>query len=738
MSNQVKQSRVLVLQRTALSSAIGRLLIGAMAVAVAPTVAHAQTADASQNTATSSKVDTQTLPAVSVKASALPGELPRAYAGGQVATGGSLGILGTTKVMDTPFSVTNYTEDMIRDTQARTIADIVINNASVRTEQSSGGFGDAFQIRGFDVAANDVALNGLYGMVSAARMPVNLLSRIEVLQGPGSLMYGMGPSGSVGGAINIVTKRADDVPLTRITALYQTKGQFGTEVDVGRRFGSEGQWGIRVNGAYKDGQTGIAHGNQSQGDGAVALDYRGQKLRWSLDAYNSSENSDQYRAQIGFGLATELPTSPSAYSNLYPGNKLKLRDTAVTTRVEYDINRYVTLYGAVGEHYGTSDQNFPYTPGVNNAGNFDVYNGYYDAYNRTRSVDAGARFHFNTFGVKHTLVAGVTSLNQEQGYFYALSDTTAASSIYNPAALPTMTVSRDAPQRSAHLRLFSEQLIDTVSLWDDRLLITGGFRHQTIGSDSYDTTTGERTSSYSQGSISPLAGIVFKPLSYVSVYGNFTSGLTDGGVAPVGTTNAGQAFAPYKSNQYEAGVKADWGRVMTTVSLFQITQPNYASPLNADNVTTTYRQEGNKRVRGLELSAVGEAFRNLRLMASATFYNAKLNDTGSAYGDHATNVPSFTFNLGADYDLPWVPGLSVNARVIHNGAQYYDGAAEFRIPSWTRYDVGARYRTQIARKNVVFRANVENLFGSRYWLQQGTYLTTAAPRTLFLSAQVDF
>lgn len=327
----------------------------------------------------------------------------------------------------------------------------------MRTEQSGGGFGDVFQIRGFDVSASDVALNGLYGMVSAARMPVNLLERIEVLQGPGSLMYGMGPSGSIGGAINIVIKRADDKPLTRLTALYQSKGQFGMAADVGRRFGDEGQWGIRVNGMYRDGRTGIAHGNQSQGDGAIALDYRGERLRWSLDAYNSSENTDEFRSQIGFGPATALPAAPSAYSNLYPGSKLKLRDSAVTTRVEYDVNRYVTLHGAAGEHYGTSKQLFPYSPGVDNAGDFSVYHGYYDAYNRSRSADLGARFHFDTLGIRHTLVAGLTSLNQEQGYFYALSGTAAASSLSHPAPLLAMTIPRGDAQRSGHVRLFSEQ-----------------------------------------------------------------------------------------------------------------------------------------------------------------------------------------------------------------------------------------------------------------------------------------
>ena len=737
-------------RRNAVSWTVERLLMGLMATAIAPSVACAQSTAADRSSALAvatddgqaagTKTDTQqqagVLPTVSVKATAMPGELPAAYAGGEVARGGSIGVLGTANVMDQPFNTTNYTEQMMQDTQARTLADVVVNNASVRAEQSSGGFGDVFEIRGFDVQATDVALNGLYGMVSASRMPVNLMERVEVLQGPGSLMYGMGPSGSIGGAINIVTKRADDDPLTRLTALYQSKGQFGVQADVGRRFGSDGQWGIRVNGQYKDGQTGIAHGNQSQGNGAVALDYRGEKLRWSFDAYNISENTDEFRPQIGLGTATAVPAAPSSWTNFYPGSKLRLRDSAVTTRLEYDVNRYLTVYGAAGEHYGTSQQNFPWASGMTAAGDFNVMNGYYDAYNRTRTVDAGVRLHFDTFGVKHTLVAGATSLNEEQGYFYALSDSSVASNLYNPTPLPAMTTPRGDAERSNHTRLDSQQLIDTMSFWNDRLLLTGGFRRQVIGVDDYDTTTGERTDSYVKQAVTPLAGIVFKPWSNISVYGNFTSGLTNGSTAPVGTVNAGQAFAPYKSNQYEAGVKADWGRVMTSVSVFQLSQPNGVT----NPVTNVYGYDGTTRVRGLELAAYGEAFRHLRLMASATFYDAKLRNTagGATDGNEPVGVPNFAFNLGADYDLPWVQGLSVNARVIHTGAQYYDAANTLRLPSWTRYDVGARYSTRIAQKDVVFRANVENLFGSRYWIQQGTYLTTSAPRTVLLSAQIDF
>ncbi|MFX4377138.1 TonB-dependent receptor plug domain-containing protein, partial [Acinetobacter baumannii] len=96
----------------------------------------------------------------------------------------------------------------IEDVQARSIGDVIANDASVRNTNGNGGFGDSYQIRGFTMSANDVAFNGLYGMVPLTRMPISMVERIEVLKGPGTLMYGMGPAGGVGGAVNLIPKRA--------------------------------------------------------------------------------------------------------------------------------------------------------------------------------------------------------------------------------------------------------------------------------------------------------------------------------------------------------------------------------------------------------------------------------------------------------------------------------------------------------------------------------------------------
>jgi iron complex outermembrane receptor protein len=675
------------------------------------------------------------LPTVTVQAAAGDG-LPVPYAGGQIASGGSLGILGTSDVMDVPFNTTNYTAETLADLQARTLADVVVNESSVRVLTSSGGFGEDFQIRGYTVASGDVGLNGLYGLASASRMPAAIMERVEVLKGPGTLMYGIGPNGSIGGAINIVTKRAADEPLTRLTTTYQSKGQLGSQFDVGRRFGENNEWGIRVNGLYRDGETAIDDSRQQQGLGAVALDYRGQKLRWSLDAYDQREDTDNFRPQIGFqSSVTSLPSPPSGHRNWFPGTQLKLADSTVATRLEYDITDNLTVYAAGGYRYGTADQTFPSGP-ADAQGNFTVTNAYYDSYTRTKTGEIGMRANFDTLGVHHTLTLGATRLDQEAGNAYVTAATTARSNIYHPAALPDITAHRGAPSKASNTELSSLALTDTLSFADDRLLITGGLRRQQVVLDNYSTATGARTSSYDEDAISPLAGIVFKPISNVSLYGNFTSGLTRGGIAPATAANAGQVFAPYKSKQYEAGVKVDWGSVMTSASVFQITRPNSVT----DPDTNIYSFDGEQRNRGLELAAYGEAMPGLRMMASTTFYDAKLTRTagGTNDGNDANGVPRNAFNLGVDWDTPWVQGLSLNARVIHTSSVYYNAANTLKVPAWTRYDIGARYSTKVMGKSVVFRANIENLFNKDYWLVSGSYMTVAAPRTLLLSAQIDF
>lgn len=668
------------------------------------------------------------------------GGLQKTYSGGQFARGGSLGILGITDLMNVPFSTTNYTSELIENQQAQSIADVVMNDASVRTLASRGGYGDDFQIRGFAVGARDVSMNGLFGLFGlapATRIPLEMIERVEVLKGPGSLTNGVGPNGSIGGTINVVTKRAADVPLTRLTTTYMGKAQFGTHLDVGRRFGEDNQWGVRANGVWRNGEGNIDGGRQRLGLGSLGIDYAGNRLRWSLDALTTSGRTTDFRPQIAFrnGI-TQIPAVPDNRSTFYPGADLTDKAKTLMSRLEFDIDGNTTLYGGIGYSDVSTDQNFPtaVTRPVdlrpNTLGNFSVSNGYYDEYNKTTSGEIGLRTRFRTGAVGHSLVVAANRMDRETGYFYRLTTASVASNLYNPAALPPIDFARQDPAKTADLSQYSLAVADTMSFLDDRVLLTLGLRDQTIDQKSVNGST-----PYDASAVTPLVGLVFKPRQNISVYGNYTAGLTAGGIAGPTTANRGEVFAPQKSKQYEVGVKADWGTLTTQAAVYQITRPNSLT----DPATQIYSFGGEQRNRGLELTTYGEIQRGLRAMASASFNDAKLTRTtgGLNQGNDANGVPDHTFNVGLDWDTPWVPGLSLNGRVISTSSLYYDAANLLRMPSWTRVDIGARYATRVAGRPVLLRANLENVANKAYWVTS-TYVTVGAPRTLMLSASISF
>ena len=89
--------------------------------------------------------------------------LPPAYAGGQVAKGAQVGFLGERDFMDTPFNQSTYTSTLIQNQQARSIADVLANDPSVRNAWPAVGYSTALMFRGFSSQQRH-AFGGLYGI----------------------------------------------------------------------------------------------------------------------------------------------------------------------------------------------------------------------------------------------------------------------------------------------------------------------------------------------------------------------------------------------------------------------------------------------------------------------------------------------------------------------------------------------------------------------------------------------
>ncbi|WP_421999588.1 TonB-dependent siderophore receptor [Reyranella sp.] len=679
-----------------------------------------------------------------VPAQAMIDNLPPPYAGGQVATGGQLGLLGNRDVMDTPFNQTSYTAKKAQNQQAQSVKDVLIDDPSVRGVWASGnGTRDDLTIRGFRVNSGDYTFGGLYGILPRVTVPAELPERVEVLKGPSAMLNGMAPNGSIGGTVNLVPKRAPDEPLTQLTASYASAAQFGAHADVGRRFGQDKQFGVRFNGVYRGGQTAISGNTDELALASLGVDFRGERVRLSGDFGYQYQKVGWLVAMPIVAAGVPIPGVPTLSNNFgQPWGYYQRADVFGAVRGEIDLFENVTAYAA----YGTIDSRNTYLTGgfptiVNVNGSTtqrpNVENDYYDAW----TGEVGVRALVDTGPIDHELAVSATTYQQAQGYGF-VNGTAFASSIYTPTFVPRPNLGDPPARKSSTGTLSSIAFADTLSAAAKRIQLTVGGRFQGIDAANYNVTSGVQTSNYSQSAFSPSAALVFKPWSNVSIYGNFIQGLQQGTIVGTAFANAGQILPPYKSTQFEVGVKVDWGKFGTTANIFQITQPSTIT----NTATNTLSANGEQRNQGLELNLFGEPAEGVRLLGGIMLINAVLAKTAGGLTDgwRAPGVPGVQLNLGGEWDTPFARGLTLNGRVIYTGVQYVDTTWPRRtIPDWARLDVGARYTLESATsptgQPLIFRFNIDNLLDTNYWATvTNSYLVQGTPRTFRLSLTADF
>jgi iron complex outermembrane receptor protein len=293
------------------------------------------------------------------------------------------------------------------------------------------------------------------------------------------------------------------------------------------------------------------------------------------------------------------------------------------------------------------------------------------------------------------------------------------------------------------MTLNSLAFADTMSVAGKRIQLTLGVRVQQVLSSNYNVTTGARTTFYDQSVWSPAVGVVVKPIEKVSVYFNWIQGLLPGTVVGSTFANAGEILPPFVSTQYEAGIKVDWGRITTTASIFQITQPSTITDVAANRLVLA----GAQRNQGIELNVFGEVMDGVRVLGGAMFLDGRLTSTqgGLTDGWTAPFSPTVQFNLGGEWDVPHLRGLTLDGRVVYTGAQYIDTTLPRRsLPDWTRLDVGARYTLDNARsptgRPAVLRFSVENLLDTNYWATgfAANTLSLGTPRTFRVALTADF
>ncbi|PYY87136.1 TonB-dependent siderophore receptor [Pseudomonas sp. TKO26] len=669
----------------------------------------------------------------------------------------SVGGFSETPLLDTPAAISVINEDMILDQQARLLSDVLKNDASVGQSYAPVGYYENFEVRGFSLnAASNYKINNRT-ITGEQNVALENKQRVELLKGLSGLQSGVSEPG---GLINYVTKRPTDI--RSVTVATDDRGSGYLATDVGGWFGSEQQFGLRANLAHEDLHSYVEHTNGQRDFASLALDWNispNALLQLDVEYQNKQQRSAPGYQLLG---GTSLPhhaspkkllghqsgSKPVANESLNIGGNFEYRfnddwkGNLSASRSKVVIDDYSSF--AWGCYGSPSCAGIKVPNHFSPEGNYDIYDFRSpDDTRRNDEVQALLNGRFDAAGLGHELTVGTSAFRRVVERRESINEMIGSGNINSD---PDNFSRFDGALKDSHKRLDSRQyglfLSDRISFNEQWQTVLGG-REVRLDEESFDKD-GVRNRHTQRYMFLPQAALIYKPISELSLYTQYSKGLSLGGQAPWFASNSSDTLAPTVSRQIETGIKYDWQRMSFTAALFQMRQAYQYSRPDASG-GFTYVQQGQQKNTGLELSANGWATQRLQIAASVAAIRSRVEGSGTpAYEGHQSlNVPRLRASLQGDYALPWLDGLALLGGMQYSASKYADRQGNVATGAYAIFNIGSRYSTRIDGYDTVFRLTVDNLFDKRYWRDAGEYmgddyLFQGAPLTARLSASVNF
>ena len=664
------------------------------------------------------------------------------------------GIYDNTDVMDVPANINSYTEKTIKQSYlpARTFFNVVTNNPSISVGGASTNNNVELQIRGIPFNEHDITINGLTGMMEMGITPLNWVERVDTIVGPNVVNAGVGENQSVSGYIDFVPKIAKDTPNFDVSETFSTHRLFTHAIDYGQRFGNNNRWGIRINAEHYNGTTSFDHETVKGNDFYINVDQKTKSSKTSLlFGYDKVENRGMpevlsFKGTWNKGV-THLPSADKVVENFMPSwTKMGHQRHLYMFTHEQKINDHILAYVKGGYQKVTWPDYWDAKPVLrNDDGTYTLgsIDSDWQSIRTRRSFNGGFIFDFKTGSLAHKVNLGYEIFTRSYEDMKPTNRNSSSSMIGN---IYTGDWSKwsDSPvdnggkyTKTSSLLNRSYLISDTISALSDKLKFTFGVRHQELTTKGFNKNTGKQTSRYSKSKNSPHFGLLYKVTDNTSVYANYAEGLISGGTVATGNhyRNEGAVLSPVSTKQYEFGVKHDFGNWVTALDYFFIKQP-----VAMEDSSHYYGWSGKTHNQGVEWNIAGKVSQNLTLTGGFMILNAKYKDDTSATtaGKRVYGTPKFNATMGLDWETP-VKGLVINGRMVHFGSSYADHENQIRVPSWTRFDLGATYDTHIMKIPFTFSLNAYNVFDRHYWSSTtgkwSQYMVMLNPgRTFVLSA----
>ncbi len=474
---------------------------------------------------------------------------------------------------------------------------------------------------------------------------------------------------------------------------------------------------------------------------SFGVDHQGEKLRLSADLGYQDHHIDAPRPSVTpIGGVARPPDADGNFAQKWTYTDEQQLFGVV--RAEYDITSAVSAWGAFGMRHG-EEANVLANPNALSDGSLTAYRFDNAREDDVYSGEIGLRWDFATGPIEHRIIVSGSLFNIDSKNAYAFSNFFApfASDLYHPvdAEKPPADFfvggSLNNPHKTFSTETSSYALADMMKFADGKFILTLGARDQKINSDNFDYNSGNKISGFDDSKTTPVGGLVFRPIESVSLFANYIEGLVAGDTAPFSgpppafapVLNAGEIQKPYAAEQVELGVKWESETLGATLSAFNVTKKVGTLSDEFDDPETEatelfYKLTGEQRNRGVEASVFGQPLDVLRIIGGITWLDAEYTKGGIGLpkGKNPIGTPDTQANVNVEWDLP-LKGLTLEGRAIYTSKQFADTANTLEIDAWTRFDIGARYATEIAGRPFSVRARIDNVTNENDWISAGGY-----------------
>jgi iron complex outermembrane recepter protein len=660
-----------------------------------------------------------------------------------------------TKLADIPASIQVIPRALLSEQGANMLRDVVTNASGVNFGgQDSKGYYDHFLIRGLNAQIySDGFSDG--DELSGLSHSLNGVERVEILEGPGSALFGSGPPG---GTINIVH-------YTPASSLH-----YGGSVQAG-------SFGSLTNSDYVTGPTGITglnyriDGTFSHADGFRDLSSRDEEVRpafqwlwgdhvtdFALDLRRIHETPDSYGLIYLDGSPIRDVSIDAKYSSPFASAHSTLVRPTITD--QWAINDFLTINNRFSYLHRTLDVLVNGDSSSTKVSDGEVVNRQLRQQDdQDNSVDYQLEpiWKFATGTIQHTLLTGFEYQQQRLATERSTADLPNIPDAFAPAPPETSLDgivfqcnakhSCDNDRLAAnYYSLYATDQIDVTDQWKVRAgvrqdwwdtsltpLISVPGRFGTDGKPLLANIKDTRD----DAPISWNIGTLYKLSSWMSPYAgvseshltNFNSENTQNGVG-----------APESALQYEAGIKFAWfdDRLVLNTAAFNVKRDNVASALTINGIETVVFDS--QKTKGEEASLDAALTDQWHILVNATSQDPVItnNPQGvTSVGNHPQGAPDFLANLWTTYSfrIADMPGFRVGAGLNYQDKSYSDITNVNSIPSYVLVNASLGYDAPHWGIDV----NLHNIADRRYFIAaNGAGALVGEPRSAFVTLHAGF